>query len=222
MLQKSFFSLAVAGIALVSLGTPGAAWSDQQITCESRNNQYHYCRIDTHGYVRMSRQLSKSACTQGRNWDFDRGGVWVDDGCRAEFIVEERSHSGSHSDHDSGKVVAAAAGLALLGALVAASHDEDDKHHDEEYHGPRHSSYVPRWMQGDWQGYNTQHGKYVDMTISSDGRMTAYAEGQQIHGYVNDDRLYVGDAEFHIERAGSGLNTVEVGNHRNVVHYERP
>jgi hypothetical protein len=222
MMQKTILGAMTLFVSLASVGNPGVVLADQQISCESRNNQYHYCRVDTHGYVRMSRQLSKSACDQGRNWDFDRGGVWVDDGCRAEFIVEERTHSGSHSDHDSGKVVAAAAGLAILGALVAASHDDSDKHQDENYHGPRHSSYVPQWMQGDWQGYNTQYGKYVDLSIGSDGRVRAYAEGHQMQGYVNDGRLYVADAEFHIERAGGGFNTVEVGNHGNVVHYERP
>jgi len=54
------------------------------------------------------------------------------------------------------------------------------------------------------------------------GCATGYAGDQPISGYINDERLYVTDAEFHIERAGSGFNTVEMGNHSNQVHYERP
>ena len=221
MMKKLPLTLLLASVLLATVGQPGTAWSDQQIRCESEGAHYKYCRIETHGYVRMTRQLSKTNCSQGRTWDFDRGGIWVDDGCRAEFVVEERAHSGSHSDNDSGKVVAAAAGLVLLGALVAASNDNDDKHKDENYHGPRHSSYVPKWMVGDWKGYNVQYGQYVDMTISSDGRVNAYAGDLPLSGYINDERLYVADAEFHIERAGSGFNTVEMGNHSNQVHYER-
>jgi len=38
---------------------------------------------------------------------------------------------------------------------------------------------------------------------------------------VNDDRLYVGDAEFYVERAGEGFNTVQMGDRSNKVHYSR-
>lgn len=214
-------SLTLISALFAAAGMPLDAQADQQIRCESEKNRYHQCRIDTHGYVRLSRQLSRADCIQGRTWDYDRRGIWVDDGCRGEFIVEERPHSGSHSDHDAGKVIAAAAGLAIVGALVAASHDGDDKHHDDEYHGGRHTSYVPKWLVGRWEGFNMRYNAEVEMDISNDGRVSAYADGQKIVGYINDERLYVGDAEFHIVRAGSGFNTLEVGNSSNQVHYSR-
>ncbi len=214
-------SAITAATLFAAAGLPEKGWSDQQIRCESQHNHYQFCRIDTHGYVRLTRQLSETDCKQGRTWDFDRRGIWVDDGCRGEFTVEDRPHSGSHGDHNSGKVVAAAAGLAVLGALVAASHDREDKYHDDEYHGSRHASYVPKWMAGDWVGYNLRHNRDVEMSIGRDGRVTAYADGHRISGYVNDERLYVGDAEFYIERAGNGFNTIEVGNVSNQVHYHR-
>lgn len=53
--------------------------------CESRNNQRTYCAVDTSGGVRLTRQLSQSPCTD--HWGFDAGGIWVDQGCRAEFEV---------------------------------------------------------------------------------------------------------------------------------------
>ena len=31
------------------------------------------------------RQLSRAACIQGRTWGYGRNGIWVSDGCRAEF-----------------------------------------------------------------------------------------------------------------------------------------
>lgn len=55
------------------------------IRCESDNSRQRRCDADTRGGVRLSRQLSKSSCIQGRSWGYDRGGVWVSEGCRAEF-----------------------------------------------------------------------------------------------------------------------------------------
>jgi hypothetical protein len=220
-MKSAFASLVLIAAVLAATAVPTDVRADQQVRCESEKNRYHHCRIDTHGFVRLTRQLSHAECIQGRTWDYDRSGIWVDDGCRAEFIVEERTHSGSHGDHDAGKVVAAAAGLAIIGALVAASNDKDDKHHDDDYHGSRHTSYVPKWMVGNWDGFNMRYNAEVEMSISRDGRVTAYADGHKIVGYVNDERLYIGDAEFYIERAGNGFNTVEAGNTSNRVHYSR-
>ncbi len=53
--------------------------------CESRNSQRTYCEVDTSGGVRLVRQLSQSPCTD--HWGFDAGGIWVDQGCRAEFEI---------------------------------------------------------------------------------------------------------------------------------------
>jgi hypothetical protein len=64
-----------------------AASTSQYILCESNNNDRRYCRVDGRGGVRLSRQLSDARCTQGSTWGYDNGGVWVDNGCRAEFEV---------------------------------------------------------------------------------------------------------------------------------------
>jgi hypothetical protein len=59
----------------------------QTIRCESNNNARNYCPADTRGGVRMSRQISGSACTQGSTWGYESNQIWVDRGCRAEFQV---------------------------------------------------------------------------------------------------------------------------------------
>ena len=68
-------------------GYPGAG---NQVTtvikCESWNYQDARCPIDTRGGVEMSRRI-KGDCIQGRTWGYDRGGIWVSNGCRAEFRV---------------------------------------------------------------------------------------------------------------------------------------
>lgn len=55
--------------------------------CESNDGRQRTCAADTRGNVRIVRQLSHSPCTAGRTWGVERDGVWVSDGCRAEFEV---------------------------------------------------------------------------------------------------------------------------------------
>lgn len=73
-------------------GNPGYG-NGQTVRCESNDNRYKHCNINTRGGVRLSRRLSDSPCTQGSSWGSDSRGVWVSHGCRAEFIV---GRGGSH------------------------------------------------------------------------------------------------------------------------------
>jgi hypothetical protein len=57
------------------------------ITCASDDMRRHYCRIDTQGRVRLANQRSGSSCIQGQTWGYDNSGIWVDRGCRADFVV---------------------------------------------------------------------------------------------------------------------------------------
>jgi len=65
-------------------GYPGGG-QRQTITCESANYRFTRCGADTRGGVRLVQQIGDSACVQGRTWGFDRGGVWVNNGCRGVF-----------------------------------------------------------------------------------------------------------------------------------------
>ena len=55
------------------------------MTCESVDQKQHECDMDTRGTVIVSRQISRTRCVQGQNWDVNRHSIWVKDGCRAEF-----------------------------------------------------------------------------------------------------------------------------------------
>jgi hypothetical protein len=57
----------------------------QAITCSSDDMNRHYCPADTHGGVRLYKQLSDARCEEGYSWGFDEHGIWVDRGCRADF-----------------------------------------------------------------------------------------------------------------------------------------
>lgn len=80
---------------------PGAFASTQNLRCESNDGRQKLCPADTRGGVRFSRQLSRGACVQGRSWGIQRDGVWVSQGCRADFVIGERGGSRERDDRDS-------------------------------------------------------------------------------------------------------------------------
>ena len=59
----------------------------RRVTCASDDGRRHLCRVDTRRGVRMVNQRSGSPCIQGRTWGYDRRGIWVDRGCRADFVL---------------------------------------------------------------------------------------------------------------------------------------
>ena len=72
---------------------PGPDWDSRfNVACESRDFKYHFCAVDLGGAGRVSvaRQISDSACIEGRNFGSNRAGVWVNNGCAAEFQIDRR------------------------------------------------------------------------------------------------------------------------------------
>jgi ribosomal protein L37AE/L43A len=59
----------------------------RSVTCESQNNGKARCPVDTSYGVQLARQISDNTCVKGSSWGFDENGIWVDDGCRAEFVL---------------------------------------------------------------------------------------------------------------------------------------
>ena len=72
---------------------PGPNWDqDIRLTCQSQDYRYRMCQVDTGrgGGVYIERQISNSACIQGRTWGYNRAGIWVSGGCAAVFRVDRR------------------------------------------------------------------------------------------------------------------------------------
>ena len=94
MQGKVWGGLIVGVLALAAM--PGAEAQyygnsyGEVVRCESRDYRQVYCDIDARNGVRIVNQLSDTACIEGRTWGWDRRGVWVSGGCRAEFEVEGR------------------------------------------------------------------------------------------------------------------------------------
>jgi hypothetical protein len=67
-------------------GYPGAGVG-QVLRCESQDGRSRHCNAVVQRGVQLLRTLSGSPCIEGRTWGWDRSGVWVDRGCRAEFSI---------------------------------------------------------------------------------------------------------------------------------------
>lgn len=85
--------LAGASLAVLLAATTVSAQdydseSSPRTTCESHFNKTQQCPFE--GRARLARQLSVTRCVEDDNWGQRRGMLWVTDGCRAEFVAEER------------------------------------------------------------------------------------------------------------------------------------
>lgn len=65
------------------------------IRCESNDNRVRECPTGG-GRVMLERQLSRAACIEGRTWGYGRNGVWVSQGCRADFRLSDAYGSGGY------------------------------------------------------------------------------------------------------------------------------
>lgn len=66
----------------------GYGHGGQIVRCESHDERQRFCRV--RGGLRdvqIVRRLSDTRCRYNYNWGFRRDGIWVDNGCRAEFRV---------------------------------------------------------------------------------------------------------------------------------------
>jgi hypothetical protein len=70
-------------LAALAIFTPRSV--AQTISCSSDDGKRHYCSAP--GPVQLVKQRSESPCRQGYSWGYDRRGIWVDHGCRADFQV---------------------------------------------------------------------------------------------------------------------------------------
>lgn len=147
--------LSTIAYALLLSALAGAAQA-RSIVCESQDRGTHYCPADTRGGVWLSTQYSHASCRQGSSWGYDSRGIWVANGCRAQFDLGDY-----RSSHDSNKDSAAAAALAigLIGAAaVASQHDK----HDYDYR-----------PQGDYGNYG-QGGYHPSDHVTCESRNNDY------------------------------------------------
>ena len=64
-----------------------ALFAQQVVSCGSDNMKRNTCAADTRRGVTLAKQRSDSPCIQGRTWGYTRDNIWVDRGCRADFVL---------------------------------------------------------------------------------------------------------------------------------------
>jgi hypothetical protein len=58
-----------------------------KLICESTVGQKKVCEVDASHGVGLLRQISDTDCVLNKSWGYGRDGIWVSEGCRAEFVV---------------------------------------------------------------------------------------------------------------------------------------
>lgn len=191
--------------ALLAASMPARA--ERNITCESNNYRYRYCRVDTDNQVRLVHKISNTSCRQGENWGYDRHGVWVDRGCAAEFSVGQRS------SHGSGGAVAAGAAVAGLVALMAIAGSQKNEA------APTHE--VSSWAVGSFSGYDEVERTQVQLTILPGGSVSGNAGRTQFSGSFKDPELVAGRHRFTVQRSGNGFVATDVADAGHRVVFQR-
>lgn len=96
-MNKSILLAAVALTAALPWSGANAQRHDGRggvVRCESSNERQQLCPLDSRADVQLLKQLSDSACIEGRSWGRNQRGIWVANGCRGEFLVGDGGHGG--------------------------------------------------------------------------------------------------------------------------------
>jgi hypothetical protein len=186
------FRRVTAGAVVAALLVPALpASADRVVRCESRNYRYNYCRVDTDNRVELMNQYSRRRCILWQTWGYDRRGIWVDQGCAAEFRAGRDGISGGQA-----AVAGAIVGGLILGSILA-NKDHGDRDRD-----------VPSWMIGTFRGWDEYEGTEWELTITRNGTAELLRDtGHRVQttGRFDNGRLYLGDRTFTISRSNDGF-----------------
>jgi hypothetical protein len=189
---------------------------DEIVRCESGwFGSYKRCNLPTFGGVELMREFSNRRCERGDTWGWDREGIWVDDGCRAEFrVFNDRRHDRRRGDNGAAVVVGAIAATAILAAILASKNDtKEDAPEAVE---------MPRWAVGRFHGYSPKDDTNIDVEITSDGRITGSLDSGDFRGHVSADlTMYLGSVSFSLKERSWGFVATQTGDGDNFVSFRR-
>jgi hypothetical protein len=208
MVSRTSISCVVA-VALAATTIPVAASTDEYtIRCDSgRWGSHRYCAADTDGRVQLIREFSRRRCVQWRTWGYDKRGVWVDNGCRAEFRVGKDGGIGTGG----AVAIGAIAGAAVIAAILANKGDN----HKEEVRG------AEDWMVGRFRGFGPLHDRDFEITIERNGTVSGDSQGDRLSGHVSKDRLHLGDSEFKMKKESWGFQATRADDSKDVIYFRK-
>lgn len=141
--------------------SPAVDAQGQIIRCGASRGQEAFCPADTRNGVTLVRQLSRAGCWEGTTWGTSRRGIWVANGCRADFAVAERYVTRrqvytQRRGSDDGR--AAALALGILGiAAIAANRDDDRYDNYNRYSRDRYGRYHDQY----WTPYDRNRPQLI-------------------------------------------------------------
>jgi len=160
---------AAAALTVLALAVPAApeAWAARgTIRCESRNNNRNFCRVDTENNVSLRWQLSNAPCQRNRTWGFDRNGIWVDRGCRADFDFGRSS--GNSGNNNNAAIAAGILGALAIGAAIGNSQPQNA----QPIPPPPvmvQPARPPAWAVGTFQAWDPESRSTVILDVVGDG-----------------------------------------------------
>jgi len=162
MLVPLFSNSSGSVISAMPASMPRDAYT---LYCASNDFDRQFCRVDIYGGVELMRVRSEAPCIYGRTWGLSNDAVWVDRGCRADFIVGTSGWShreGYRQDH---------VGRFRSGQILYCASDDFDVHGcpAETYFGVRivrQRSKAPCIYGRTW-GYD-ERGIWVDRGCRAD------------------------------------------------------
>jgi hypothetical protein len=173
-------------IALIVLtGAMAMAQNGNIITCSSNDGQLHSCRVDSNQQIQFVRQRSDAQCIEGQTYGINRGGVWVTNGCRADFAIgnTDQAYNNGHYNQQ---------GTYNNGGYSAQNNDRDrDGYRDQNgnWHARHHRD---RDNDHDNNGYSSQNGTNNNGTYNRQG---TYQGPYNNGSYANGG--YVGQGQQH-------------------------
>jgi hypothetical protein len=129
--SNKIFSCILMAVLMASFAIQAVA--QQDLRCESRNLARQDCPADTRGGVSLRYQYSSEGCYLNDTWGYDNNGVWVTNGCRADFTLgtpppgSDEEQAGSSTKD---KVIAGAVIGGIAAAIIAAAVSNNNKNND--------------------------------------------------------------------------------------------
>jgi hypothetical protein len=158
----------IGAVAAATVTLVAADASADRIRCGSRDYRYEFCAVPGGRVInaRVVRRHSKRPCVQNFSWGIERDGVWVDDGCDADFDVAVRG--GGNGGYGGGSYPGAG-------------------RPDRPYGRPPQSASPAQWAIGEWRGQGYR------FTVYRGGSVILSRGNQYERGYMDGDNITLYD-----------------------------
>jgi Protein of unknown function (DUF3011) len=147
------------------------------MTCSSDDGQMHACRVGDNSGIQFLRQRSDAACVAGQTYGIRRDGVWVTNGCRADFQVNV---NGQYSDN--GRAYNQGAYNGQYSQYPDRDRDNDHDGDDQARERRHHDHDRDAYNNGQYGPYNN-NGSY-----NQRGAYGAYNQDSTVGVYPGRDR----------------------------------